>query len=90
MTRSNATVEIYTWESCPYCQRAKALLAEKGAAFKEYKIDGDETARNKMADRARGRRTVPQIFIDGHHIGGCDDLHAINDEGLLDGLLKPP
>ena len=58
-----AKVEIYTWRTCPYCIRAKNLLAQKGVEFIEYKIDGDELARNKMAQRANGRRSVPQIFI---------------------------
>lgn len=82
-----ADIEIYTWATCPYCIRAKALLDAKGAAYTEYKIDGDEAARDKMAVRAHGRRTVPQIFIDGRHIGGCDDIHALDAEGKLDGLL---
>lgn len=82
-----ANIEIYTWATCPYCLRAKALLTAKGTTFTEYKIDGDEGARAKMAERAQGRRTVPQIFIDGTHIGGCDDLHALDDEGRLDGML---
>ncbi len=83
-----ADIEIYTWKTCPYCVRAKALLDHKGAAYKEYAIDGDEAARDKMAERANGRRTVPQIFIDDRHIGGCDDLHALEDRGELDGLLN--
>lgn len=81
-------VEIYTWASCPYCLRAKKLLESKGAAYTEYKIDGDETARAAMAARAGGRRSVPQIFIGGRHIGGCDDLHELDRLGKLDLLLK--
>lgn len=80
-------IEIYTWAHCPYCIRAKALLNEKGAAFTEYAIDGDEDARARMTERAHGRRTVPQIFINDHHIGGCDDLHALEADGKLDGFL---
>ncbi|MGJ3249990.1 MAG: glutaredoxin 3 [Elainellaceae cyanobacterium] len=83
----NADVEIYTWQVCPYCIRAKLLLWWKGVDFTEYKIDGDEAARTKMAERANGRRSVPQIFIDGHHIGGCDDLYALDSSGNLDPLL---
>lgn len=84
-----AFVEIYTWETCPYCIRAKALLDSKKAAYTEYRMKpGDEAARDKMAARAGGRRSVPQIFIDGRHIGGCDDLHALDAAGELDGLLK--
>lgn len=80
-------VEVYTWSSCPYCIRAKQLLRTKGVDFTEYSIDGDEDARAKMAQRANGRRSVPQIFIDDRHIGGCDDLHALDASGKLDPLL---
>jgi len=83
-----ADVEIYTWQTCPYCIRAKLLLWWKGVNFSEYKIDGDTAAREKMADRANGRRSVPQIFINDHHIGGCDDLHHLDAKGKLDPLLS--
>jgi glutaredoxin 3 len=86
--RVKAMIEIYTWQTCPYCIRAKLLLWWKGAAFTEYKIDGDETARQEMADRADGRRSVPQIFINQHHVGGCDDIHALDARGELDPLLS--
>lgn len=86
--RVQAAIEIYTWQTCPYCIRAKLLLWWKGAKFTEYKIDGDETARQGMADRAAGRRSVPQIFINDQHVGGCDDLHALNASGELDLLLE--
>lgn len=82
-----AKVEIYTWSMCPFCLRAKALLAQKGINFTEYCIDGDNEAREKMAQRAGGRRSLPQIFINDRHIGGCDDLHALDSEGKLDDLL---
>lgn len=82
-----ANVEIYTWATCPFCLRAKLLLWRKGVNYTEYKIDGDETARNTMAQRANGRRSVPQIFINNQHIGGCDDLHQLNSENQLDALL---
>lgn len=82
-----ANVEIYTWSACPFCVRAKALLTRKGVAFQEYAIDGDEAARAVMAKRANGRRSLPQIFIDDQHIGGCDDLHALDRQGGLDPLL---
>lgn len=83
-----ADIEIYTWSHCPYCKKAKALLDEKGVTYTEYALDGDEVAREKMAqERSNGRKSVPQIFIDGKHIGGCDDLHALDDQGKLDGLL---
>lgn len=80
-------VEIYTWTWCPYCIRAKALLDRKGIDYTEYCIDGDEAARAEMAERA-GRRSLPQIFINGQPIGGSDDLHAIEQQGELDSLLS--
>lgn len=82
-----ANVEIYTWSTCPFCIRAKALLDKKGVRFAEYCIDGDEAARSKMAERSHGRRSLPQIFINDQHIGGCDDLHTLNAQGTLDALL---
>ncbi|MEH1941185.1 MAG: glutaredoxin 3 [Nostoc sp.] len=82
-----AKVEIYTWKTCPFCIRAKSLLKNKGVEFIEYSIDGDEAARNKMAQRANGRRSLPQIFINDDHIGGCDDIHALDSQGKLDDLL---
>lgn len=82
-----AKVEIYTWQTCPYCIRAKMLLSWKGVKFIEYKIDGDGAARVKMAERANGRRTVPQIFVNNQHIGGCDDLYQLDTEGKLDSIL---
>ena len=88
--RINANVEIYTWQTCPFCIRAKLLLWWKGVNFTEYKIDGDGSARMKMAERANGRRTVPQIFINNQHIGGCDDLYSLDSQGKLDPLLYQP
>ncbi|MEG3435773.1 glutaredoxin 3 [Pannus brasiliensis CCIBt3594] len=82
-----ANVEIYTWATCPYCIRAKWLLGWKGVNYTEYKIDGDETARQSMSERAGGKRSVPQIFIDNQHVGGCDDLYALDRAGKLDPLL---
>lgn len=82
-----ANVELYTWQTCPYCIRAKILLRWKGVKFTEYKIDGDGAARVKMAERANGQRTVPQIFINNQHVGGCDDLYALDRQGQLDPLL---
>lgn len=81
-----AKIEIYTKATCPYCHRAKALLNSKGASFDEIAIDGDAYKREKMIARS-GRSTVPQIFIDGQHVGGCDDLHALDARGGLDPLL---
>ncbi len=83
-----ATVEIYTWSWCPFCRRAKHLLSQKGIEFKEYEIDGDEAARDQMAARADGRRSLPQIFINDQHIGGCDDLFDLDAAGKLDPLLQ--
>ncbi|MBW4544857.1 MAG: glutaredoxin 3 [Symplocastrum torsivum CPER-KK1] len=81
-------VEIYTWSRCPFCIRAKALLDEKGVDYTEYCIDGDEVARAQMAKRANGRRSLPQIFINDQHIGGCDDLYDLEAQGNLDPLLQ--
>lgn len=81
-------VEIYTWKTCPFCLRAKALLNQKAVEFIEYGIDGDEAARDQMAKRAQGRRSMPQIFINDQHIGGCDDLYALDASGKLDPLLS--
>ncbi len=83
-----ANIEIYTWSSCPFCIRAKALLKKKGLDFTEYCIDGDAQAREQMAQRANGRASLPQIFIDDQHIGGCDDLYALEVSGQLDSLLQ--
>ena len=80
-------IEIYTWQYCPFCIKAKTLLNKKNINFTEYKIDGDETARNKMSLRANGRRSLPQIFINDEGIGGCDDLYALEKENKLDNLL---
>lgn len=83
-----ANVEIYTWAFCPFCIRAKQLLTQKGVEFTEYAIDGDEAARRVMAERAQGRRSLPQIFINNQPIGGCDDLHWLDAQGKLDPLLQ--
>ncbi len=80
-------VVIYTKSTCPYCHAAKALLNRKGAAFEEIGVDGDRAAQAAMAERANGRSTVPQIFIGGVPIGGCDDLHDLDAAGELDRLL---
>ncbi len=81
-------VEIYTWQYCPFCIRAKSLLKKKNINFTEYKIDGDEDKRALMTERADGRRTLPQIFIDNEGIGGCDDLYTLENENKLDALLN--
>ncbi len=83
----SVVVEIYTWQFCPFCIRAKALLDRKGVEYTEYAIDGDEEAREKMAERANGKRSLPQIFVSDRHIGGCDDIHALESQGELDSIL---
>lgn len=80
-------VEIYTTPTCPYCIRAKALLKSKGVDYVETDVSSDPALRDAMMERANGRRSVPQIFIDNAHIGGCDDLHALDAAGKLDPLL---
>jgi len=80
-------VEIYTKAFCPYCSRAKALLEIKGVAFDEYDIGMDRAKRTEMLERSNGGYTVPQIFIDDRHVGGCDDIFALDRVGRLDPLL---
>ncbi|MCA3254992.1 MAG: glutaredoxin 3 [Alphaproteobacteria bacterium] len=82
-----AKVEIYTKFLCPYCTRAKSLLTSKGVEFEEYDITMGGPKRAEMLERAAGRTTVPQVFIDGKHIGGSDDLAALDRAGGLDPLL---
>ncbi len=81
------TVEIYTTPFCPYCVRAKALLQKKGVEYRETDVSEDSSLRSAMTKRAGGSYTVPQIFIDDRHIGGCDDLYALDGRGGLDPLL---
>jgi glutaredoxin 3 len=80
-------IVIYTKSTCPYCHAAKDLLRTKAAKFEEIGVDGDRAAQAAMAAKANGRWTVPQIFIGETHVGGCDDLHALEATGELDGLL---
>lgn len=87
LTPMAARVEIYTWRFCPFCIRAKALLDKKNVPYTEHAIDGDNEARDAMAVRAEGRRSVPQIFINDEPLGGCDDLYALERQGQLDALL---
>lgn len=82
-----AKVEIYTRPFCSYCSRAKRLLDGKGIAYDEHQLGFGGADREEMVRRANGRFTVPQIFIDGRHIGGCDDLMELERGGQLDGLL---
>ena len=83
-----AKIEIYTWNTCPFCKRAKALLDSKGVEYTEYDITGDEDARAKMKERTGGPKSVPQIFVNDNLIGGCDDLHELEDQGKLDDVLQ--
>jgi glutaredoxin 3 len=82
-----AEIEIYTTRYCPYCQAAKRLLSRKGVEFTEIDVSGDQKGRNDMVARANGRMTVPQIFIGSTHVGGYDDLSALDRAGKLDPLL---
>jgi len=81
------SVKVYTTPYCPYCVRAKRLLERKGVAYQEVDVAADDEARAMLAERT-GRRTVPQIFIGDVHVGGSDDLHALEDQGKLDALLR--
>lgn len=81
------SVTIYSRQSCPYCHMAKDLLRKKDVQFQEIDIEREPERRSEMIDRAGGRTTVPQIFIDGRHIGGCDDLYALDRASGLDPLL---
>lgn len=84
---SDAKVLIYTTARCPYCEWSKAMLKEKGAAYEEIRIDVDDQARQDVMEKT-GRSSAPQIFIDDKHVGGYDDLVALDDKGELDALLK--
>jgi glutaredoxin 3 len=81
-------ITIYTKSWCPYCSAAKDLLNEKGAAFTEIDIEKKPEARREMIQKANGRSTVPQIFIGDRHVGGCDDLYALDGQGRLEALLQ--
>ena len=83
-------VEIYSTMFCPYCARAKSLLERKGIKYENIDIIEDSSRREEMVQRAHGRTSVPQIFIDGEHIGGCDDLYALDRAGKLDPKLGHP
>lgn len=80
-------VTLYTTSWCPYCAAAKSLLKKKGVAFEDIDVDGKPELRKAMTERAGGRTSVPQIFIGGTHVGGSDDLHALDARGELDKLL---
>jgi glutaredoxin 3 len=80
-------ITVYSGPNCPFCERAKMLLKKKGAAFEDFNVKSDADKLTEMMDRSGGMRTIPQIFINGQHIGGCDDLFALDSAGKLDPLL---
>lgn len=80
-------VEIYTTPFCGFCVAAKRLLTKKGVSYQEFDVSRDSTKRQEMMKRAKGGRTVPQIFIDGKHVGGCDELHDLERRRALDPML---
>ena len=82
-----ARIELYTSPTCGYCHAAKRLLAEKGASYEETDVTADPAKRSEMMQRANGGRTTPQIFVGETHVGGCDDLFALERAGKLDALL---
>lgn len=82
-----AKIILYSSSYCPYCSAAKRLLSQKGAAFEEIDVDGRPAVREEMTAKAGGSYTVPQIWIDGVHVGGCDDLYALDSAGKLDPML---
>ncbi len=82
-----ALIDIYTIRYCPYCEEAKELLSRKGVTFQEIDATGNRDIRKAMIERANGRSTYPQIFIGATHVGGCDDLYALEEAGKLDPLL---
>ena len=81
------SIEIYTRQHCPYCHFAKELLSRKGVRFREIDVTADPAMRQQMIERANGRTSIPQVFIGARHIGGCDELYALEDAGGLDPLL---
>jgi glutaredoxin 3 len=85
-----AKVEIYTTSYCPFCVRAKALLKSKGVPFDEIDVSADDALRARMVEMSGGRRTVPEIFINGKIVGGFEELRALNESGELDSLLAQP
>lgn len=80
-------VIVYSGPHCPYCVRAKALLKKKGVSFEEVDVKADAARFEEMLAKSNGKRTIPQIFINGVHVGGCDDLHALDAAGKLDPML---
>ncbi|HVY12182.1 MAG TPA: glutaredoxin 3 [Alphaproteobacteria bacterium] len=82
-----AKVTVYSGPGCPYCDRAKALLKSKGVNFEDFNVRADPAKFDEMLKISNGRKTIPQIFINGQHVGGCDDLMALNSAGKLDAML---
>ena len=80
-------ITVYTKPTCPFCLKARALLSELGQTYENIDIAAEPERRDEMIEKAGGKTTVPQIFIDGRHVGGCDDLHALHDKGELEKLL---
>lgn len=80
-------ITVYSGPNCPYCTKAKALLQKKNVAYNEFNVKEDSAKFSEMMERSGGRKSIPQIFINDRHIGGCDDLYALNDAGKLDELL---
>jgi len=83
-----ANIEVYSGPFCPYCTRAKALLKHRGLDYTEYNVHADSGKREEMMRRTNGARTIPQIFINGRHVGGSDELHALDRRGELDVWLQ--
>ena len=84
---SNAKIEIYSGDYCPYCVRAKSLLKQRGLDFIEYNVQQEPEKRAEMMKRSNGGRSIPQIFINDQHVGGCDELYALEKKGQLDAWL---
>jgi len=85
----HAAVQIYVTQYCPYCVRAKGLLNAKGVSYDEVDVDAEPQRRSEMIEKSNGITSVPQIFIDSQHIGGCDDMFAMENQGKLDSILFP-
>jgi len=85
---TQAKIEVYSGDYCPYCVRAKALLKQRNLAFTEYNVQQDPEKRVEMSTRSQGGRSIPQIFINDKHVGGCDELYALDKKGQLNDWLK--
>ena len=84
---THAKIEVYSGDYCPFCVRAKSLLKKRGLDFIEYNVQDEPDKRIEMMQRSNGSRTIPQIFINNRHVGGCDDLYALDRKGELDAWL---